>query len=133
MIRKLIFMALVAACQCLQAATYVQCERLIDGRSDTTFGNRTIKVEDNIIVDILAGYQTGKVTDQVLTLKDATCMPGLIDMHVHITSELHPNRQLDRYRLDPQDFALASVPFARKTLMAESSRRSGLRDAPRDR
>jgi imidazolonepropionase-like amidohydrolase len=118
MTKKLIFMALVSACQCLQAATYIQCERLIDGRSNTTFQNQTIKVEDSTIVDILVGYQTGKATDQVVTLADATCMPGLIDMHVHITSELHPNRQLDSYRLDPQDFALASVPYARKTLMA---------------
>ena len=118
MIKKLIFMILVAASQCLQAATYIQCERLIDGMSNTVFVNRTIKVEDGTIVDILAGYQTGKTTDSVITLDDATCMPGLIDMHVHITSELHPNRQLDRFRLDPQDFALASVPYARKTLMA---------------
>ncbi len=111
-------MMLASACQSIQAATFIQCGRLIDGYSDSVIRNRTIKVEGSTIVDVLDGSQTGRSTDLVIRLPDATCMPGLIDMHVHITSELSPNRQLDRFRLDPQDFALASVPFAKKTLMA---------------
>ena len=47
-----------------------------------------------------------------------TCMPGLIDMHVHITSELSPTRFVDRFRLEPADYAFTSVGYANKTLMA---------------
>ena len=47
-----------------------------------------------------------------------TCLPGLMDMHVHLLSETGPENYANQFRLDPADYAFASVKFAQRTLMA---------------
>lgn len=98
------------------ADTYIQCERLIDG--ERLLDNRTIQVDDKRIVAVHEGRVSGSDADTAVRLDDSTCMPGLIDTHVHITSELSPTRFADRFRLDPTDYALAAVPLAKRTLDA---------------
>ncbi len=100
----------------LRADTYIQCERLIDG--ERLHENKTVQVKEDKIIAILDGKANGTDSDTVIALEDSTCMPGLIDTHVHITSELSPSRYVDRFRLDPADYALAAVPLARRTLDA---------------
>ena len=34
-----------------------------------------------------------------------TCMPGLMDMHVHLLSETGPQNYANQFRLDPADYA----------------------------
>ncbi len=100
------------------AETLIHCPRLIDGLSDDSFETMTIRVRDKEIVGITKGYEEGSKSDTLIVLLDSTCMPGLIDTHVHISSELSPKRYENRFRLDPQDYAYASIPYAEKTLMA---------------
>jgi imidazolonepropionase-like amidohydrolase len=101
-----------------KADTYLQCPRLIDGKTDTVFETMTIHIKDTRIVGLLDGFESGVAGDTVLKPVDVTCMPGLIDAHVHITSELSPGRFAERFKLDPADYALAAVPYAQKTLYA---------------
>lgn len=114
MYRKLALFALLFPFAA-QAETIIHCERLIDGLSDTVFEKMSIRIEGNTITGIEAGYAAGP---EVIELMGMTCMPGLMDMHVHITSQVSPERYADRFRLDPQDNAYASVRYARRTLMA---------------
>ena len=102
----------------VQADTYLQCQRLLDGATLKLHLNKTIHVKENRIVDILDGATSGADTDTTLAMGDTTCMPGLIDGHVHITSQQSPTRFSDRFKLDPADKVLAAVPFANRTLMA---------------
>lgn len=99
----------------LYGDTLIHCERLIDGVHNKLLTKQTVRVRDNRIERVEAGFTAG---DDVINLGDATCMPGLIDMHVHLTQELSPDRQLARFTQDPQDTAYASVRYAEKTLMA---------------
>ena len=98
-----------------QAATVIHAGRLIDVTAAEVLTERSIVIENDEIVAVEAGYVDG---DTVIDLRDATVMPGWIDMHVHITSETSPDRQLDAFTLDPQDAAYRSVPYAEATLMA---------------
>jgi imidazolonepropionase-like amidohydrolase len=41
-----------------------------------------------------------------------------MDMHVHLLSETGPENYANQFRLDPADYAFASVKFAQRTLMA---------------
>ena len=98
-----------------QAATVIHAGRLIDVTASEVLTERSIVIENDEIVAVEAGYVDG---DTVIDLRDATVMPGWIDMHVHITSETSPDRQLEAFTLDPQDSAYRSVPYAEATLMA---------------
>ncbi len=111
-ISMLLFAPIVAA------DLYVNCPRLLDGETEQVHTNKAIHIVGNRIKQLLNGKQTGERGDKTIELVDATCMPGLIDGHVHITSEQSPSRFVDRFRLDPADQALAAVPYAERTLMA---------------
>ncbi len=97
------------------AATVIHAGRLIDVEASEVLTERSIVIENDEIVAVEAGYVDG---DTVIDLRDATVMPGWIDMHVHIASETSPDRQLESFTLDPQDAAYRSVPYAEVTLMA---------------
>lgn len=100
----------------VNASTLVHCERLITGTDLTVLETQTVKISDGKFTEVVEGY-VEEPGAEVIKL-EGTCMPGLIDMHVHITSELSPARQLERFTLDPQDHAYASVQHAEATLMA---------------
>ena len=51
-----------------------------------------------------------------IVLNTHTCLPGLMDMHVHLISETGPNNFANQFRQDPADFAFGSIKFARRTL-----------------
>ena len=101
------------------ADTFIQCPRLIDGVTKAVKSTHTIQIKDGLIVRVAVGnLKPDGADDKVITLTDATCMPGLIDTHVHITSELSKTTFVGQFRLDPADYALAAVPFAERTLKA---------------
>ena len=54
----------------------------------------------------------------VVDLAGHTCMPGWIDLHVHLDHESNPRSYEERFRLDDTDFAFRSVGFAERTLLA---------------
>lgn len=54
---------------------------------------------------------------QVIDLGDVTLMPGLMDMHRHLTSVISKNRYLERFTLNPQDHTIRAVANAEKALM----------------
>tara|TARA_R110002073_G_scaffold83269_1_gene198660 strand:+ start:6796 stop:8064 length:1269 start_codon:yes stop_codon:yes gene_type:complete len=114
--RKIILLALTLSLSpAIHADTLIHCERLIDGVQSELLTRQTIRINDNRIVAVESGFTGG---GDVIHPGDVTCMPGLIDMHVHLTQELHPGQQLTRFTLDPQDKAYASIQYAEKTLMA---------------
>ncbi len=98
--------------------TVIYCGNLIDCTGNSPLGNTTIFVEGNKITDIQEGFIAAGKTDKIVDLKNKTVMPGLIDMHVHLEVETHPNAFLDAFTLNPADYAFQSVAFAERTLMA---------------
>ncbi|MDZ7686279.1 MAG: amidohydrolase family protein [Gammaproteobacteria bacterium] len=98
------------------ADTLVRCAQLIDGISDRAMENMTVRVANGRIQAVESNIPPG--TDDTVIDIDGTCMPGLMDMHVHIASRQSPDRFEEQFRLDPMDYALRAVPFAERTLMA---------------
>lgn len=78
----------------------------------------TILVEGNKIVDLQKGYIRPSGTDKLIDLKSKTVMPGLIDCHVHITSETKKGNAADAFTLNPADIAFESLKYANVTLMS---------------
>jgi imidazolonepropionase-like amidohydrolase len=115
--------ALVAAALALPAqaagpATFVQAGRvLVDPASGKVETAKTLVVQDGKVARILDGYVAepgGKVVD----LKDSFVLPGLIDSHVHLTSQQGPTSRMDEVTQSSADQAMAGARYARRTLMA---------------
>lgn len=101
-----------------QAATVIHAGRLIDGVSSQVRVEQTVIVEQGRIVAIEQGYRAPAAGDQFIDLRDSTLMPGLMDMHVHITSEYSRSSEVDRFKKNAADVALDGAAFAEKTLLA---------------
>jgi imidazolonepropionase-like amidohydrolase len=103
----------------LGAKTLIHAGRLIDGTSDTARTSVTVVVEGDRIAAVIDGHTAPAPGDTVIDLRAATLMPGLMDMHVHITSEQSGAAgYAERFYLNPADVALRATTYARKTLLA---------------
>ena len=102
----------------VQAATLIHAGRIIDGVSSKVLTSQTIVVEQGRIVAVENGYREAVVGDELIDLRAATVMPGLMDMHVHITSEYSRSSELDRFKKNAADVALDGAMFAERTLQA---------------
>lgn len=79
---------------------------------------QTITVKDGRIVSVEAGYKPGPKGVPVINLRDAYVMPGLIDSHVHITSENGPDQRIKEFEETVVDQAFDGAGYAYKTLLA---------------
>lgn len=113
----LLCLGLAASAAPAAAQTLLHCGRVIDVRGLQVLTARTIVVEDRKIVAVESGYRAaGSAT--VVDLREHTCMPGLIDLHVHLAFDLTPAAFYEGFSLNPPDYAMRAVANAEKTLMA---------------
>jgi len=76
-------------------------------------GNRILSVQDGF-VDV--STMDGEV--RLIDLSELFVLPGLMDMHVHLTGELSPDARSEALYMSTSMSALRSVHFAGKTLKA---------------
>jgi len=100
------------------ADTLIHAGRLIDGESDRAVTEVTVRVSGNTIVGIEAGYTSPGGDDTVIDLRDQTVLPGLMDMHVHLTGQYSAQSNLNRFMLNEADYAYDAAMYARRTLDA---------------
>jgi len=100
------------------AATLIHAGRLIDGVSDAPRERVTIVVDGNRIAAVEPGFRGAATGDEVIDLSAATVMPGLMDMHVHLTGEYSRRSEIDNIKKSEADRSYDSVPFAERTLLA---------------
>ena len=98
--------------------TLIHAGRLIDGRSDEARAEVSVVVVDGRIDQVVDGYVEMDTADRFFDLSDHTLMPGLMDMHVHLSGEMSPKAYEEGFRMDPADYALRSTVFARRTIEA---------------
>lgn len=98
--------------------TILHCGKFIDGKSEQVKLQMSIVVSEKKIIDIKSGYFQGGAEDTIIDLKNKTVLPGLMDMHVHLSGQLSPQSYSERFFMNRDDYAYRSVPYARKTLMA---------------
>ena len=106
----------VAAVSAEQPTTFVQVGRLLaDPASGRVLRDKTLVIRGNQVVEIRDGFVgDGKVVD----LRGAFVLPGLIDSHVHLTSQQSPTARLDNVTESNATQAMIGARYARRTLNA---------------
>lgn len=79
---------------------------------------QTVRVHDGKIVDVRRGYVSAHNGERVIDLKDSYVLPGLIDSHVHITSERGPESATRPLTDSDVDTAFFGAENAMKELLA---------------
>jgi imidazolonepropionase-like amidohydrolase len=94
----------------------VKAARLIDGTGAAPITNAVVLIEGDRITAVGSGLAIPRGTE-VIDLGGATLMPGLIDMHTHVTSQPGDFYE-DIFRKSPVDNAVTAHLYARRTLDA---------------
>lgn len=99
-------------------ATYIHVGRLIAEPGTAPSTTKTLIVRDGKIEAIRDGYVAPVAGAKLVDLKAKTVMPGLIDSHVHLLSELSPSSRLNEVTKEESDLALDGLVNAQKALKA---------------
>lgn len=116
--------AILAASLCtlstsILADTVIHAGQFFAGTGDTLQAKMTLVIKNNKIASISKGFKAAGAQDTLIDLSDSTVMPGLMDMHVHLSSQHGgPQTYLERYTLNEADYALQAANYAQKTLLA---------------
>ena len=99
----------------LAASTVLECDRLLDVESGKLLENRQILVEDRHIAAIGRTVDAPADTEHLAL---GTCLPGLIDLHVHLDGQMSRNGYIKEFQNNEADLALTAAHYAKVTLNA---------------
>lgn len=101
-----------------QAVTYISAKAMLDVENGTLIQSPLITIDDGVITSIERNKKPklGK-NDELINLPQLTLVPGLMDMHVHLTSDPTVSRS-ERLGQSIPRMAVKSAYFAKKTLEA---------------
>jgi imidazolonepropionase-like amidohydrolase len=103
----------------LAAPTYIHAGRLIAVPGQAPLGAATIVVDNGRIVEVRPGFAQAPAGAATVDLKAKTVLPGLIDSHVHLSSDRGGEQALLAWtRDDPPLHAFEAQMNGMKTLRA---------------
>ncbi|AVJ57009.1 amidohydrolase [Idiomarina sp. OT37-5b] len=97
------------------ASDWLHCGNLFDSQAGELRGEHYIEVDGGLIKRVTRDQPDGA---EIIDLSDKTCLPGLIDLHVHLDGQSGPQSYMNRFTEGPADLALTAQNYGMKTLMA---------------
>jgi imidazolonepropionase-like amidohydrolase len=117
LIRSLCALGLLFAAPAAAQTVVVHAGRLITDASRPAAGPSTITIVDGKITTVTQGHTPAPAGARLVDLSSRTVLPGLIDAHVHLTSE--PGGDFWREAVDSDEWlTLMGVKNARLTALA---------------
>jgi len=110
--------ALLLASTTATAEIRVHCGQLLDVDAGRLVEDRTLVIVDGIIQRIERGRVQAGEGVEMIDLDNQICLPGLMDMHTHLSSQSGPGAYMDRFTQDPAAIVLQATVYARRTLEA---------------
>lgn len=114
-----VLVSLTLAMPSLAETTYIHAGTVLHVPGEQPLKEQTLVIKDGVIQDVLSGFQVSD--DDAVThvdLKHAFVMPGMMDMHVHLTHERGPNRFKDSMKMSDQLQGMRIIHYGMKTLKA---------------
>jgi imidazolonepropionase-like amidohydrolase len=103
----------------VQAAhTIIHAGRLIDVVSGEVTENASVVVDGNHITTVEPGFVDPTDDQTVIDLRNHTLLPGLMDMHTHLSTVISPTFFMEKFVMDSADYAFRSTMYAEQTLLA---------------
>lgn len=96
----------------------VQCPALVDTAAGRLAGASTVLIDGNRIREVRPGQVAPEGARIIALPAGSTCLPGLMDMHTHLTSETSRDSYSEGFRLNDADIAFKGGVFAERTLLA---------------
>ena len=102
----------------VQALTYISAKAMVDVQTGEVIQSPLITIDNGVITDVAQNKKPSmSKNDQHIDLPELTLMPGLMDMHVHLTSDPTVSRS-ERLSQSVPRMAIKAAHFAKKTLLA---------------
>jgi imidazolonepropionase-like amidohydrolase len=108
--------------------TVLHCAHLLDPAAGKLLGETTLVVQGRRVKAIQSGHadaapyraaaEAAGAGFALVELPTATCLPGLIDTHTHLSFETSPTGYSDQFRWNTADYAIRSTVYAQRTLLA---------------
>lgn len=112
-------LSLAAGAWAADGRTVIHAGSLVDVETGEVLGRSTIVVDGETIVAVEDGFADPEDGDALIDLSGHTVLPGLMDMHVHLTSQqAGAASYLDRFQENPADLAVKGLIYAERTLLA---------------
>lgn len=108
--------ALATASTTLAAPVALRAARVLDVRSGTLKANAVVVIDGERIIAV-----TDRVPDgaELTDLGDVTLLPGLMDMHTHLSVGMTPGtKRGETEQIEPADMAIQATQNARATILA---------------
>ncbi|NNG41539.1 amidohydrolase family protein [Pseudoalteromonas sp. NEC-BIFX-2020_002] len=101
-----------------EATTYITAKAMLDVNNGKLISTPLIQIDNGVITQVSTGnLPTLQQGDEHIQLPELTIMPGLMDMHVHLTSDPTVPRSERIGQSIPRQ-AIKAAYFAKKTLNA---------------
>lgn len=97
------------------AEQWLHCGNLIDTQEGEVLGQHYIKISGNKITEVTTNKPA---STSLIDLSEKTCLPGLMDMHVHLDGEMSPTAYVEGFTLNPADLAYRAHEYGMRTLLA---------------
>ena len=117
--RKIILsLVLSSICLGITAKTVIHAGYLFNTDNGSVEPEMSIIIENERFSEVLEGYVSPSPDDNYIDLTGYYVLPGLIDMHVHLTNQSSNRAYLERITLNAADYAIRATKNAENTLMA---------------
>ncbi len=98
--------------------TVIHAGKLLAEPGQAPKAGQSIRVKDGRIAAVAAGFVDPPEGARLIDLRDKFVLPGLIDCHVHLTSQLGPGARLQQVEDTDPKLGLNAAHHARLTLAA---------------
>ena len=115
-----LILSLLFSVVCLSAygKTVIHAGFIFNTDNGTIEPEMSILVEGDRISEVIEGFIDPDAEDVYIDLSAYYVLPGLIDMHVHLTNQSSNKAYIERITLNPADYAIRATKHAESTLLA---------------